>query len=83
MRRTAEAYGFAWSYFNYDGPFGLIKEDGKRELDPVTLASLGLKSRCDAVEISQPGIPSDMGSGSPALCGTRCPNVDEFGGQKP
>jgi hypothetical protein len=44
---AAEAYGFAWAYFSYDGPFGLINESS-RQLDPVTLASLGLRSSCSA-----------------------------------
>jgi endoglucanase len=75
VRRTAEACGFAWSYFNYDGPFGLVKEDGNRELDPVTLASLGLKLACGVAELSDSSAKSDAQppSGKGAACIARCP----------
>jgi endoglucanase len=48
MRDAAESHGFAWAYFSYDGPFGLVLDEKAehRRLDPVTLASLGLKPSC-------------------------------------
>jgi hypothetical protein len=42
VRSTAERDGFAWAYFNYDGPFALVIDDAKRGLDGDILASLGL-----------------------------------------
>jgi endoglucanase len=42
VRSAAERHGFSWSYFNYDGPFSILIDDAKRQLDPVVLASLGL-----------------------------------------
>lgn len=41
-RAAAEKNGFAWAYFNYDGPFGIVMADNDRTLDPAVLASLGL-----------------------------------------
>lgn len=42
VRKTAEKQGFAWAYFNYDGPFGIVTDDTSRTLDSAVLASLGL-----------------------------------------
>lgn len=41
-RTAAEKQGFAWAYFNYDGPFGIVSDDDARALDAAVLASLGL-----------------------------------------
>lgn len=41
-RTAAEKQGFAWAYFNYDGPFGIVTDDGARALDAAVLTSLGL-----------------------------------------
>jgi endoglucanase len=46
VRRSAERFGFAWSYFNYDGPFALVAADDDRRLDAGVLGSLGLASAC-------------------------------------
>jgi hypothetical protein len=45
VREAAERHGFAWAYFNYDGPFAIVLDDRTRELDPAVLASLGLSRR--------------------------------------
>lgn len=54
VRSGAERHGFAWAYFNYDGPFSLLIDDDKRELDPAVLASLdmadGRTSGCQDVQ---------------------------------
>jgi hypothetical protein len=50
VRLAAEQFGFAWSYFNYDGPFALVLADHDRRLDAGVLASLGLASDCPASE---------------------------------
>lgn len=42
IRSTAEEFGFAWAYFNYDGAFGILRSDTDRRLDADVLASLGL-----------------------------------------
>jgi hypothetical protein len=49
VRRTAEKNGFAWAYFNYDGPFRIVTDDNVRALDPAVLSSLGLggTENCD------------------------------------
>lgn len=52
VRKTAEKQGFAWAYFNYDGPFGIITDDTSRTLDSAVLASLGLAQ----------GAPCDKGA---------------------
>lgn len=49
VRKTAEHFGFSWAYFSYDGPFALVMDDRKRDLDQSVLAALGLAasdSRC-------------------------------------
>ena len=43
IRTTADEFGFAWAYFNYDGPFALIVDDKQRQLDSSILAALGLR----------------------------------------
>ncbi len=43
VRSAAEGKGFAWAYFNYDGPFAIIRDDTNRQLDSDILVSLGLK----------------------------------------
>jgi hypothetical protein len=50
VREASERHGFAWAYFNYDGPFAIVLDDRTRELDPAVLASLGLsqKGACPA-----------------------------------
>jgi hypothetical protein len=46
VRSAAERHGFAWAYFNYDGPFSiLLDDDDNRQLDPVVLASLGVANQ--------------------------------------
>lgn len=45
VRKAAEAEGFSWAYFNYDGPFALIRDDQDRRPDPLLLQSLGLPGR--------------------------------------
>lgn len=49
-RTAAEKHGFAWAYFNYDGPFGIVSDDNARTLDPAILTSLGLAQggHCDS-----------------------------------
>jgi endoglucanase len=42
VRQTAERFGFAWAYFSYDGPFALVLDDRKKNLDTSVLAALGL-----------------------------------------
>jgi hypothetical protein len=42
VRSTAERDGFAWAYFNYDGPFAIVRDDTNRDLDSDILVSLGL-----------------------------------------
>ncbi|WP_170937243.1 MULTISPECIES: cellulase family glycosylhydrolase [Rhodomicrobium] len=46
VRELAEAEGFAWAYFNYDGPFALVNAGDDRRLDPDVLESLGLNAEC-------------------------------------
>lgn len=46
VRKASEASGFAWVYFNYDGPFALVIDDKERRLDGGVLSSLGLSSAC-------------------------------------
>jgi hypothetical protein len=46
VREASEANGFAWSYFNLDGPFALVVSDKDRRLDQGVLSSLGLASAC-------------------------------------
>jgi endoglucanase len=67
VRDVAETYGFSWAYFSYDGPFGLV-EDGQRELDPLMLAALGLKSSC--------GATAAVGGGQDGAARCRCPAVE-------
>jgi endoglucanase len=43
VREIAAKYGLSWSYFSYDGPFALVRNDQDRELDPSVLNALGLK----------------------------------------
>jgi endoglucanase len=66
VQETATAYGFSWAYFNYDGPFGLLLDETRRQLDPVTLASLGLKSPCSLTSFS--GAANSGGPNCAALC---------------
>jgi endoglucanase len=40
VRQAAEKQKFSWVFFHLDGPFGLVKPDGK--LDPAILHALGL-----------------------------------------
>lgn len=42
VRQTADRFGFSWAYFSYDGPFALVLDDRKRELDRSVLGALGL-----------------------------------------
>lgn len=51
IREIMDKYGFAWSYFSYDGPFALVHSDQDREFDLSVLKALGLrngKSGCDS-----------------------------------
>ena len=43
VREIAAKYGLSWSYFSYDGPFALVRNDQDRELDHSVLQALGLK----------------------------------------
>jgi endoglucanase len=71
VREAAESHGFAWAYFSYDGPFGLVHDDTDRRLDPVILASLGLKSPCSLAAIV--GVPGERpGADAPAACFDHC-----------
>jgi len=45
VRETADRLGFAWAYFSYDGPFALVLDDRKRELDTTILGALGLMQK--------------------------------------
>ena len=56
-RAAAEKYGFTWAYFNYDGPFGIVSDDGVRALDPAVLASLGLGQGGQCASTEAPGRP--------------------------
>lgn len=77
VREAAEAHGFAWAYFSYDGPFGLVHGDSDRQLDPVILASLGLQSPCslDAITASRSN-RALMSGASTAECFKRCDGSD-------
>lgn len=44
VRQTADKFGFSWAYFSYDGPFALVRDDRKRDLDASVLGALGLTS---------------------------------------
>ena len=51
IRELMDKYGFAWSYFSYDGPFALVRSDHDREFDLSVLKALGLrngKTACDS-----------------------------------
>lgn len=48
VRVSAEELGFSWAYFNYDGPFALLADEQKRDLDPAILAALGLGKNTSA-----------------------------------
>jgi hypothetical protein len=61
VREASEANGFAWAYFNYSGPFALVKGEEERSLDPGVLASLGLASNC-SIEDSDHRKSKDMQS---------------------
>ncbi len=74
VRQTAESYGFAWSYFNYDGPFGLVKEGTRSDFDPSLLASLGLRPSCAVSSSAETSGQSDArGTAAiPPSCATLC-----------
>lgn len=50
VRVTAEEFGFTWAYFNYDGPFALLADEKKRNMDPSILAALGLGKETKACQ---------------------------------
>jgi hypothetical protein len=45
VREAAERHGFSWAYFNYDGPFAIVRDEPSRPLDTAVLASLGLTQK--------------------------------------
>jgi len=51
VREASEASGFAWAYFNYEGPFALIVSEKDRRLDQGVLSSLGMASTCPGTAI--------------------------------
>ena len=66
VREASEANGFAWAYFSYNGPFGLIVDEKERRLDQGVLASLVLASICAIATISVgPEQPLSTGSERP------------------
>jgi len=72
VRDAAAAYGFSWAYFNYDGPFGLVEDGTRQELDPVVLASLGLQTACSGA--ADPGDEEDAaGNAREGRCEDLCP----------
>lgn len=51
VREVADANGFSWAYFSYDGPFALVLDDQSRKLDANVLKSLGMRDgavRCES-----------------------------------
>jgi hypothetical protein len=51
VREVADANGFSWAYFSYDGPFALVLDDRTRKLDANVLRTLGMREgpvRCEA-----------------------------------
>ena len=74
VREASEASGFAWAYFNYDGPFALLVDEKERHFDQGVLSSLGLTSRCPvgaaAVKPGTPDFTTSSGGSDPVCCPT-------------
>ena len=75
VREASESNGFAWAYFNYEGPFALVVDEKDRRLDQGVLASLGLASLC-AISSAMAG--RDHASASPGAedAWDRCCSID-------
>jgi len=76
VREASETNGFAWSYFNYDGPFGLIVDGNERRFDQGVLSSLGLASICAIATIAAAHEQSPANTGSEQMGNANCCPMD-------
>lgn len=76
VREASEANGFAWAYFNYEGPFALIVDEKQRHFDQGVLASLGLASTCSISPIMSGRDLSPANTASETAGDTNCCPAD-------